>query len=78
MSKDNCKGYVRIPNAIKCDNRLTAMARLLYGDILSLSSWPLKSFILSTRHGEMNRLSETVSPFLWEAILFENFGLQTK
>ena len=26
----------------------------------------------------MNRLSETVSPFLWEAILFENFGLQTK
>tara|TARA_Y100001938_G_scaffold147000_1_gene227194 strand:+ start:4037 stop:4408 length:372 start_codon:yes stop_codon:yes gene_type:complete len=38
MSKDNCKGYVRIPNAIKCDNRLTAMARLLYGDILSLSS----------------------------------------
>ena len=26
----------------------------------------------------MNRLSETVSPFLWEAIFFENFGLQDK
>lgn len=38
MSEENYKGYIRIPNIVKRDNRLTCIAKLLYGDILSLSS----------------------------------------
>lgn len=38
MSEENYKGYIRIPNIVKRDSRLTCIAKLLYGDILSLSS----------------------------------------
>ena len=35
---ENFKGYIRIPNEVKKDNRLTPLSRLIYGDIISLSS----------------------------------------
>ena len=38
MSEESYKGYIRIPNIVKRDSRLTCIAKLLYGDILSLSS----------------------------------------
>ena len=38
MQEESYKGYIRIPNQVKCDARLSNLSKLLYGDILSLSS----------------------------------------